>query len=258
MGDRNDLWTAYSMTNLVDSICANDFSLQQETIDKGTKPSYAQEHLNNLKNNNFKDVRYAFIAYGINDFHSGRKIGTLNPNIGDDLANFNRNTYIGATQYVVEKLQKYSPNTEIILCSLKRTFDATKVINLNFKEELPAAGETNKIYFIKNEFKSYIYDSITSNYVLYDGNNMTLFKDKHNKSQTYDSNCFIRTYNQGLKDVAELYGLRYIDLYNIGINQMNADHYYKHPDGTHPNQIGRNKIALEIANQMKSWYAINS
>ena len=58
--------------------------------------------------------------------------------------------------------------------------------------------------------------------------------------------------NQAIKEVAEEYGLPYIDNYNIGSNKFTArNNFHPSNDGTHPNQVGRFKMAANIAGTIK-------
>lgn len=62
----------------------------------------------------------------------------------------------------------------------------------------------------------------------------------------------IEDFNQAIQEVAEEYGLPYIDNYNIGSNKFTArNNFHPSNDGTHPNQVGRFKIAANIAGTIK-------
>ena len=254
MSQRDDIWNAYSMTTLVDSICAKDFSVQQKAIDEGAAtqqvPNFAQEHIDNIKNLDFSTVGLITIAYGINDFHSRTPLGVVDTNPYNKKPEaFDVTTFAGATQYVISKLQYYYPNIRICLCSLKRNFLPNPLKEVVYKRELPASGDTKTRYWVKEEFKTYLWDGLK--YIPYSEDKAPTWYRDESTSPNWEEKTIL-DFNNVLKQIADIYGLDYIDNMNIGITQYNAHKFYKFSDGTHPDQHGRYMVAQNIASYLTS------
>lgn len=103
----NEYWTTLSATELVDSICSNDFVRQDDALNSGIYfPSYFYDTLEFLKKIDWDDVDVVTFAYGTNDYTDG--IVIENDNLYDT------HTYIGALRHIVEKMQETYPHIKLL------------------------------------------------------------------------------------------------------------------------------------------------
>ena len=114
MSQRNDTtWNAFSMCNLADAICDNDWTLQDAAVNDETwssMPSYFPTRLAALKLVNFNNVDLITIAYGTNDYTANVPLDNLS-----DLDD--KSTLAGALRYTINKFQETFPDLRILVLS---------------------------------------------------------------------------------------------------------------------------------------------
>ena len=103
---------AFSMYRLANSIANNDWTLQDTAVSTTGwgMPTYFPEVLNLLKSIDFSKVDIITIAYGTNDFMSGKVL---------DNAENNKDTtkFAGALRYSIETLLNAYPHLKIFVCT---------------------------------------------------------------------------------------------------------------------------------------------
>lgn len=95
-----------SMCNVVDAIISKNFTTQETEVSNETEYNFPKQ-LNTLKDIDFNNVDIVTIAYGTNDCGFNIKIG----NITDE----SKETFAGAINYTIKRLQTAFPHLEIIL-----------------------------------------------------------------------------------------------------------------------------------------------
>ena len=95
-----------SMCNVVDAIISKNFTTQETEVSKETEYNFPKQ-LDTLKNIDFNNIDIVTIAYGTNDCGFNIKIG----NINDE----SKETFAGAINYTIKRLQTAFPHLEIIL-----------------------------------------------------------------------------------------------------------------------------------------------
>ena len=95
-----------SMCNIVDSILSKDFSNQYEEVKKETEYDFPKQ-LDRLQSIDFNEIDIVTIAYGTNDCGFNIPLGCI-----DD---YGKDTFYGAINYVIDKLQTKYKHLEIIL-----------------------------------------------------------------------------------------------------------------------------------------------
>lgn len=95
-----------AMCNVVDAIITKNFTTQETEVSKETEYNFPRQ-LNTLKNIDFNNVDIVTIAYGTNDCGFDVKIGDINDE--------SKETFAGAINYTIKKLQTAFPKLEIIL-----------------------------------------------------------------------------------------------------------------------------------------------
>lgn len=104
--------TPFSMNRLVDSICAEDFSLQEAQI-ANCSDTY-KERFETLKSIDFSEVDYITIFYGTNDWNSGKYLTSAeDPNT----ENKQRTNVEDSIKYCISKLKEKFPHIEIVVIS---------------------------------------------------------------------------------------------------------------------------------------------
>lgn len=119
---------AFSFVKLVDSIVADDYSVQENSgltityaseTDNGfvdTDIDYIPTRINTLKSIDWEDVDYITVAYGTNDWSNGHNID--NPNNLLDTT-----TVLGALRYSLDKLLTAYPQLKVLVISPTWRFD---------------------------------------------------------------------------------------------------------------------------------------
>ena len=108
-------WDAFSMYNLANAIYQNDFSMQDNAIEKDKQaspsqlPYYFRTRIATLKEIDFNKVDIITIAYGTNDF-----TGEL-PLEGN--SRYDCGTFSGAMRYSIELLHEKYPHLNIVICT---------------------------------------------------------------------------------------------------------------------------------------------
>ena len=100
------------MNRLVDSIVAEDFTLQENQISKCNE-TY-KKRFETLKSIDFNDVDYITIFYGTNDWNYGR---ILKSEDDANVENKQRTNVEDSIRYCVSKLQEKYPHIKIIVLS---------------------------------------------------------------------------------------------------------------------------------------------
>ena len=105
-------FAAFSMYRLADAIANNDWTLQDTAVSQTGwgMPSYFPEALTLLKSIDFSKVDIITIAYGTNDFASGK-------GLSDAENNKDTTTFAGALRYSIETLLGAYPHLKIFVCS---------------------------------------------------------------------------------------------------------------------------------------------
>lgn len=108
----NANYALFSFHALVDAIVSGDWSAQDAAIadSEWAKPEAFAPHLATLKALDFSEVDIITIAYGTNDWNSGRAID--NAQNAKDTA-----TYCGAFRYSMEKLLTAYPHLRVFTCT---------------------------------------------------------------------------------------------------------------------------------------------
>ncbi len=98
-----------TLPELAKAICCRDFSVQRADLAMSqTKIEYFDDSLKNLSEVDFNQTKVLMLAFGTNDYLSGKKT--------DDPADpYNVETYGGALRYGIELLEKTYPDLEIVL-----------------------------------------------------------------------------------------------------------------------------------------------
>ena len=113
MSQHTGHWDAFSMYRLADAIATNDWSLQDEAINYDDRTSYAEEPLAILKSLDFSTVDIVTIAYGTNDWNTGK--------IDNDNDLYDTTQFGGALRYSIERLLGVYPHLKIfVLCPTYR------------------------------------------------------------------------------------------------------------------------------------------
>lgn len=97
-----------SLSELVRSIYAEDFGVQQSTYYRDSMMEYFPEVIDGLETVDFKQVEIVLIQHGVNDYHAGVPIE--NPEDPYDEYSF-----LGALRYCVETLREVNPDIRIVL-----------------------------------------------------------------------------------------------------------------------------------------------
>ena len=95
-----------SMCNVVDAVISKDFTTQETEVSKETEYNFPKQ-LDTLKNIDFNNIDIVTIAYGTNDCGFNIKIGKINDE--------SKETFAGAINYTIKRLQTTFPHLEIIL-----------------------------------------------------------------------------------------------------------------------------------------------
>ena len=105
-------WGAFSMYSLADAISNNDWTLQDTAVSQTGwgMPNYFPKALNLLKSIDFSKVDIITIAYGTNDFASGK-------GLSDAENNKDTTTFAGALRYSIETLLSAYPHLKIFVCT---------------------------------------------------------------------------------------------------------------------------------------------
>ena len=112
MSQADGHWDAFCMYNLADAIATDDFTLQDDALEYSDIPSYAAVPLATLEGIDFSDVDTITIAYGTNDFGSGRNALDNENNALDTT------TIAGALRYSIETILGAYPAIKIVVLSL--------------------------------------------------------------------------------------------------------------------------------------------
>lgn len=98
-----------TLPELAEAICYRDFGVQRADLAiSQTKIEYFEESLQNLAEVDFRQTKILMLAFGTNDYLSGKKT--------DDPADpYNVETYGGALRYGTELIKKTYPDLEIVL-----------------------------------------------------------------------------------------------------------------------------------------------
>lgn len=98
-----------TLPELAEAVCCRDFSVQRgDMAGSQTKIEYFDSALQNLSEVDFEQTKVLMLAFGTNDYLSGKKT--------DDPADpYNVETYGGALRYGIELLEKTYPDLEIVL-----------------------------------------------------------------------------------------------------------------------------------------------
>ena len=105
----SDIYDAYSMYRLADSVVSGDWSVQDAVADAGT-PANAVEHISDLKALDWSKVDIVTILFGANDFTGGVAIES-------ESDPYSTSHYKGAARYAIEKLMTAYPKIRIVLMS---------------------------------------------------------------------------------------------------------------------------------------------
>lgn len=98
-----------TLPELAEAICYRDFSVQRADLAiSQTKIDYFDQALQNLEETDFRQTKILMLAFGINDYLSGKKTD-------DPEDPFNVETYGGALRYGIELLRDTYPDLEIVL-----------------------------------------------------------------------------------------------------------------------------------------------
>ena len=109
----SDMYDAYSMYRLADSVASGDWSVQDAVADavaEAGSPMYAADHINELKALDWNKVDIVTILFGANDFTGG--VG-----LESDSDPLSTTHYKGAARYSIEKLLTAYPKLRIVLLS---------------------------------------------------------------------------------------------------------------------------------------------
>lgn len=117
-------YDAFSMTQLIDGIIANDFTLQERAI--GHTADYAAERVETLKSIDWANVDIISIFYGTNDIQGGIPL-----EIESDLTN---ESYLGAVRYSLELLWRIYPQIKVLLITPIFRYWDDPVINSDSKQ----------------------------------------------------------------------------------------------------------------------------
>lgn len=107
----NGPWDAFAMYQLANAIASNDFSIQ-DAVDVSSvsgMPSYFGETRTLLKSIDFNNVDIITIAYGTNDFTSGRQLDSTS-----DMKNII--FFGGALRHSIETILTAYPHLKIFIC----------------------------------------------------------------------------------------------------------------------------------------------
>lgn len=118
-------YDAFSMTQLIDGIIANDFTLQEAAV--GHTASYAAERVETLKSIDWANVDIISIFYGTNDIQGGIPLEDEN----DDMTNA---SYLGAVRYSLEMLWRVYPQIKVLLITPIFRYWDDPVINSDSKQ----------------------------------------------------------------------------------------------------------------------------
>lgn len=198
-------YDAFGMCRLVDAVTTGDWHLQDAAIAtevwQGGKPGYFADSLALLKSINFGEVDIVTIAYGTNDFASGKRLDR--PEDKTDIA-----VFAGALRYSIEALREAYPHLQIVLCTPTYRFKT---------------DETGAFVCDSEEWE--INDQKLTDFV------------------------------QKIKEVADEYGLACVDNYiGSSICYDNKELCFSGKDGTHPNEVGRQKIAKYMAQELHRFF----
>lgn len=136
-----------NLCNLAKAIAYRDFGVQLADLAASqTKMAYFDEVMENLASVDFKQTRVLMLAFGSNDYLSGKK-----PDNPDDP--YDQKTYGGALRYAVELIKEAYPNLEIVLVTppfchisggedcLKQTFDGGGTLSQYVETEKMVAAQ---------------------------------------------------------------------------------------------------------------------
>lgn len=96
-----------SMAELVRSVTAEDFSVQQTIHIREGGTEYFDETIDDMAAADFDSVKLFLIEYGLNDFHMGTPLD-------DPQDPYNEYTYAGAVRSVAKRLHRAYPGARII------------------------------------------------------------------------------------------------------------------------------------------------
>lgn len=106
--DRDDMFCLYNLVKVMES---GDYNAIADYYGGGTqREKEAVGKMQMLTDLRLDEIDYIVIAYGLNDYTTGRTIYAEDP--------YAEHTYTGALRTAIEKLQKLCPNATIILSSI--------------------------------------------------------------------------------------------------------------------------------------------
>ena len=211
MCQRDDLYGAFSMVSLSDSMVNNDWSAQKKAIsDAKLSSEYSDSELANgyfletvemLEKLDWNNVDIITIAYGTNDFSANYDYGFSD---GAVEKKYDKSYYGDALAYSIERIKSKYPNIQI--------FIVTPMYR----------------WFLENsDFSS---DCTTK---------------KNSK------NALLKDYVETCQLVTSELNVELIDNYNeLGIDSSNYYNYFNDYDGTHPTIDGRILVAENIASHI--------
>ena len=137
-------WDAFSMYNIATAITTRNFSYQ-DSIDVDSvegMPEYFKESRELLKEIDFNKVDIITIAYGTNDYTSGRKL--TNPDDPKDIT-----TFTGAMRYSIETIAECYPHIKIFICTPTYRFWEDEEGNLRSDSNTELCGTSVLPDFVK-------------------------------------------------------------------------------------------------------------
>lgn len=175
--DRDDMFCLYNLIKVMES---GDYNAVADYYGGGTQhEKEAVGKMQMLTDLRLDEIDYIVIAYGLNDYTTGRTIYAEDP--------YAEHTYTGALRLAIEKLQKMCPNATIILSSItycvfteggevvsdgyERTWGGGTIEEYRDAMEF-VASEYDNVYFVdnleymnisKDNFKQYLRDGMHFN-----------------------------------------------------------------------------------------------
>ena len=175
--DRDDMFCLYNLVKVMES---GDYNAVADYYGGGTQhEKEAVGKMQMLTDLRLNEIDYIVIAYGLNDYTTGRTIYAEDP--------YAEHTYTGALRLSIEKLQKMCPNATIILSSItycvfteggevvsdgyERTWGGGTIEEYRDAMEF-VASEYDNVYFVdnleymnisKDNFKQYLRDGMHFN-----------------------------------------------------------------------------------------------